>query len=203
MERDSSNPSLRLNTPQANRINLNQSSSHIPENKTELTQAEPVTADQLPRRSYSHNSTETPKYKSKAQGLSFTIDNRHQVYQQQYRNYYSESKVNNFTTNMADNVQQIIQNVRRQPNPRKSVRRHDAKGVSNFHLDQHDQIVRTYDNHPRCTYCFVASHPRIKCKFRKQDLQNGLDRAVHPEKGLLSYKDAKNTYIPEPKATTL
>ena len=203
MEPDSSNPNLRLNTPQADSVNFNQYDSHIPENKTKLTHAEPVTTDQLPRRSYSHGANETPKYKGKAQGLSFTIDNRHHVYRQQYRNYYSESRVNNFTTNITDNIQQIIQNVRGQPNPKKSIRRHDAKGVSNFHLDQHDQIVRTHDNHPRCNYCFVASHPRTRCKFRKQDLQDGIDRAVHPEKGLLSYKNAKNAYIPEPKVATL
>jgi hypothetical protein len=138
--------------------------------------------------------------------LSFHINNRHRVYQQQYRNHHAEQKINNFATNVAENLRQIIQNVHIQPKPsnkRKSIRRHDSKGVSNFHLDHNYQIVRTCDNQPRCNYCFVASHPRIKCKFRKQDLQNGLDRAVHPEKGLLSYKDAKNTYIPEPKATTL
>ena len=195
-ERDASNQSLYLE--QTDRININQSNLHIPINKTKLTQAEPVTTDQLPRRSYSHNSTETPKYKSKAQGLSFTLDNRHQVYQQQDRNQYSGPRMNNFTTIMADNIQQLIQNVRGQSNPKKSIRRHDAKGVSNFHLDQYDQIVRTHDNHPRCNYCFVASHPRTRCNFRKQDLQQGIDRAVHPEKGLLSYKNAQKTYIPEP-----
>ena len=109
---------------------------------------------------------------------------------------------------MAENIKQIIanvqQNVRNQPNPStKWTRRHDTKGMSNFHLDQNDQIVGTYAGHPRCNYCFVASHPRTRCKFRKQDLQNGIDRAVHPEKGLLSYKDSKNTYNPEPQVATL
>ena len=159
-----------------------------------------MTVDHLPRRSYSHNTTDSPRYKRGAQSLSLLLDNRHQIYQQN-RKYYAETEVDNFAAGMAENIKQIIanvqQNVRSQPNPstkRKFIRRHDSKGVSNFHLDQNDQIVRTYANHPRCNYCFVASHPRTGCKFRKQDLQNGIDRAVHPEKGLLSYKDSKNTY---------
>ena len=70
-------------------------------------------------------------------------------------------------------------------------------------MDQDDQIVRTYAGHPRCNYCFIASHPRIGCKFRKHDLRNGIDRAVHPDKGLLSYKDFKNQYTHEIPVTTL
>ena len=67
----------------------------------------------------------------------------------------------------------------------------DAKGVSNFHLDHNDQILRTNSGHPRCNYCFVESHTRISCKFRKNDLKNDVDRAEHPQKGWLSYKKLK------------
>ena len=61
----------------------------------------------------------------------------------------------------------------------------DAKGVSNFHLDGNGRVVRTDSDHPRCNYCFTASHPRVSCKFRQLDLDNNVDRAVHPLKGLL------------------
>ena len=46
-------------------------------------------------------------------------------------------------------------------------------------------------------------HPRTGCKFRKHDLRNGIDHAVHPEKGLLSYKDFKNQYTPEITVATV
>ena len=86
---------------------------------------------------------------------------------------------------------------------KKHIRHHDEKGVSNFHLDQNDQIVRTHAGHPRCNYCFVASHPRTKCKIRLQDLLDGIDRAIHPEKGLLSYRNAKNTNDVNPPETSI
>ena len=87
--------------------------------------------------------------------------------------------------------------------PRKHTRHHDTKGVSNFHLDQNNQIVRTHAGHPRCNYCFVASHPRTRCKIKKQDLLNGIDRAVHPEKGLLWYRNSKATYNPDPQVASI
>ena len=66
-------------------------------------------------------------------------------------------------------------------------RQHDANGVSNFQLDHNDQIVRTSSGHPRCNYCFTPSHSRKNCIIRQQDLNGGVDRAVHPQKGLLSF----------------
>ena len=106
---------------------------------------------------------------------------------------------------MARDMKQVIENTRNQPKPLKrwARRQHDAKGVSNFHLDRDDQIVRTNSGHPRCNYCFIASHPRMNCKFRKHDLRNNVDRAVHPQKGLLSYKDFKKQFKPEIPITTL
>ena len=106
---------------------------------------------------------------------------------------------------MARDMKQVIENTRNQPKPLKrwTRRQHDAKGVSNFHLDRDDQIVRTNSGHPRCNYCFIASHPRMNCKFRKHDLRNNVDRAVHPQKGLLSYKDFKKQFTPGIPATAL
>ena len=166
-----------------------------------------MTVDHIPRRSYSHNNIDSSSHKRGAQSLGLLPDNRHQAHQQNKR-HHAEIEVDKFTAGMAENIKQIIanshQNVHKQPNPSpKRTRPHNAKGVSNFHLDQNDQIIRTYAGHPRCNYCFVASHPRIRCKFRKQDLLNGIDRASHPEKGLLSYKDSKNTYTPKPPVATI
>ena len=93
--------------------------------------------------------------------------------------------------------------IRTKPTRKWARRRHDFKGVSNFHLDQDDQVIRTYAGHPRCNYCFIVSHPRTGCKFKKHDLRNRIDRAVHPKKGLLSYKDLKNQYTPEIPVATL
>jgi hypothetical protein len=77
-------------------------------------------------------------------------------------------------------------------------RQHDANGVSNFQLDHNDQIVRTSSGHPRCNYCLIASHTRVSCKFRQHDLNGGIDRTVHPQRGLLSYKSLKSN--PEVKS---
>ena len=204
---DSSNSSLHLNTPLVNPNKTTKPNPHDPKVNERNVQSEPMTVDHLPRRSYSHNITDSSSHKRGAKSLSLLLDNRHQIHQQNKR-HHAETEVDKFATGMAKNIKQIIanvqQNIRNKPNPStKRTRRHDSKGVSNFHLDQNDQIIRTYAGHPRCNYCFVASHPRTRCKFRKQDLQNGIDRAVHPEKGLLSYKDARNTYTPEPPVATL
>ena len=42
-----------------------------------------------------------------------------------------------------------------------------------------------------------------RMQVQKTGPENGIDRTVHPEKGLLSYKDSKNTYNPEPQIATL
>ena len=77
------------------------------------------------------------------------------------------------------------------PSHRNLKKHHDAKGVPNFQLDHNNQIVRTSSGHPRCNYCLIASHTRVSCKYRQHDLNNNIDRAVHPQRGLLSYKFSK------------
>ena len=121
--------------------------------------------------------------------------------------------VDNFVADVAENMKRILTDAHHdkpgnlhnssKPTPKRSRRQHDSKGVSNFHLDQNDQVVRTIAGHPRCNYCFIASHPRTGCKFRKQDLLNGIDRAVHPEKGLLSNKRKPDSRIPSIQTATI
>ena len=71
----------------------------------------------------------------------------------------------------------------------------DEKGVSNFHLDDNDQVIITSPGHPRCNYCFATSHPRVSCKIRQHDLNNNIDRTVHPLKGLLDEKGVSNFHL--------
>ena len=37
---------------------------------------------------------------------------------------------------------------------------YDANGISNFHRGTDGEVIRTNSGHPRCNYCFIASHPR-------------------------------------------
>ena len=94
----------------------------------------------------------------------------------------SKTRITAATTQTTGNSEgrRTVQAVRRRP-----IQQHDNEGVSNFHLDDNGIIVRTLSGHPRCNYCFIASHPRIGCKYRKKDLSNGIKRAVHPNKGHL------------------
>lgn len=127
----------------------------------------------------------------------------------QNREQQTENDVSRFFASIAKDISQVIENSYNgerpfKRRPKQVIRRqHDAKGVSNFHLDDNDQIVRTNAGHPRCNYCFIASHPRVGCKFRQHDLNNGIDRAIHPEKGLLSYKNIKEQLEPKMPETSL
>ena len=209
---DSSNPNL--HKPQMDFTKARIQSPHNVKIVIQNTQSESMTADHIPRRSYSHNTTETQSRKRGAHSQSLPADNRFQGYQQNKRHHAAEKNVENFVAGMARNIKKIIVNAHHKdpenphnhtkPTRRQAIRQHDAKGVSNFHLDQDDPIVRTYAGHPRCNYCFIVSHPRVGCKFRKEDLRNRLDRAVHPDKGLLSYKDVRYpSRINKAPATTL
>ena len=127
----------------------------------------------------------------------------------QNREQQTENDVSRFFASIAKDISQVIENSYNgerpfKRRPKQVIRRqHDAKGVSNFHLDDNDQIVRTNAGHPRCNYCFIASHPRVGCKFRQHDLNNGIDRAIHPEKGLLSYKNIKEQLEPKMPETSM
>ena len=143
---DSSNPNLHLNTPRVNPTKTTKPNPHNPKVNEQNIQSEPMTVDHIPRRSYSHNTTNSSSHKREAQNLSLLIDNRHQIHQQNKR-HHAETEVDKFAAGMAENIKQIIVNAHRnnhnQPNPsRKWTRRHDSKGVSNFHLDQNDQITQ-------------------------------------------------------------
>ena len=65
---------------------------------------------------------------------------------------------------MARDMKQVIENTRNQPKPLKrwARRQHDAKGVSNFHLDRDDQIVRTKDRREGLTDAAI-----MLCKLNK------------------------------------
>ena len=62
----------------------------------------------------------------------------------------------------------------------------------NFHRDQQGIIIKTNAGHSRCNYCFIASHARDICKYRRIDMENGIDRLVHPNKGLLQSRKDKS-----------
>ena len=117
---DSSNLSLSLNAPQ---INITKTITRNPRD-IKLTeqnlQSEPTNLDHLPRRSYSYTSTNSSNHKRGAQSLGLLLNNRNQDHQQNKR-HHVENKVDNFAAGMAENIKQIIVNVRQdvhnQPNP--------------------------------------------------------------------------------------
>ena len=165
-----------------------------------------TTVDQAPRGFHSQNTSDITNRKrvfhSKTNAAK--LKTHDQSKQQQ-----TENDVSKFFASIAKDISQVIENSYNgerpfKRRPKQVIRRqHDAKGVSNFHLDDNDEIVRTSAGHPRCNYCFIASHPRMGCKFRQHDLNNGIDRAIHPEKGLLSYKNIKEQFEPKVPETNL
>ena len=165
-----------------------------------------TTVDQAPRGFHSQTTSDITNRKRvfHSKTNSAKLKTHDQNKQQQ-----TENDVSKFFASIAKDISQVIENSYNgerpfKRRPKQVIRRqHDAKGVSNFHLDDNDEIVRTSAGHPRCNYCFIASHPRMGCKFRQHDLNNGIDRAIHPEKGLLSYKNIKEQFEPKVPETNL
>ena len=163
--------------------------------------------DQTPRGSHNQTVSEVTRRKRMFHNQAYTTDTRDQ--HNQRRDQRTENDVSKFFASIANDVSQIIENSCNGGGPFKKKhrqltrRQHDAKGVSNFQLDDYDQIVRTSSGHPRCNYCFIASHPRTGCKFRQHDLSNNIDRAVHPKKGLLSYKNFREQFEQNTPKVTL
>jgi hypothetical protein len=86
-------------------------------------------------------------------------------------------------------------------------RMHRSAGMEdrlNFHRDQQGIIIKTSAGHPRCNYCFIASHARDNCKYRQVDMEDGIDRLEHPKKGLLQSRNHRFKYDPngERQSTT-
>ena len=113
--------------------------------------SENMVIDHEPRGSFSHNTTNTLSRKRGAHSQSLPADARYPNYQQN-KKHQTEKDVDKFLADMAKDMKQVIENTRNHTKPiRKwANRQHDAKGVSNFHLDRDDQIVRTNSGHPQC-----------------------------------------------------
>ena len=169
--------------------------------------ADGTTVDQAPRGFHSQTASDITNRKRVFHNQTNSTKSRNQY--DRYREQQTESDVSNFFASIANDISQAIENSYNgerpfKRRPKQIIRKqHDAKGVSNFHLDDNDQIVRTSAGHPRCNYCFIASHPRVGCKFRQYDLNGGIDRAIHPKKGLLSYRNIKEQFEPKIPETSL
>ena len=169
--------------------------------------ADDTTVDQAPRGFYSQATSDITTRKRVFHNQPNSTKSRNQC--DQYKEQRTENDVSKFFASIAKDISQAIENSCNgerpfKRRPKQIIRKqHDAKGVSNFHLDDNDQIVRTSAGHPRCNYCFIASHPRVGCKFRQHDLNEGIDRAIHPKKGLLSYKNIKEQFEPKIPETSL
>ena len=169
--------------------------------------ADGTTVDQAPRGFHSQTTSDITNRKRVFHNQTNSTKSRNQY--DRYKEQRTESDVSKFFASIANDISQAIENSYNgerpfKRRPKQIIRKqHDAKGVSNFHLDDNDQIVRTSAGHPRCNYCFIASHPRVGCKFRQYDLNGGIDRAIHPKKGLLSYKNIKEQFEPKIPETSL
>ena len=58
----------------------------------------------------------------------------------------------------------------------------DPQGVDNFHQDSNGKLTTTGSGYPQCNYCKLPNHSRQRCTFRLKDLENNIDRQVHPRK---------------------
>ena len=71
----------------------------------------------------------------------------------------------------------------------------DHQGVNNFHQDPNGKLTTRDSGKPHCNYCKLPYHSRQRCAFCLKDLENNIDRQVHPRKGFLTKNEAKN-YTP-------
>ena len=142
---DSSNPNLHLDKPQMDFTRTTKQNPHDLRLVNQNIQLGLMTTDHIPRKSYSHSTTDSPRPKRGAHSQSLPADNRYQGYQQNKR-HHAEKDVDNFVMGMAENMKRIIVNdhhnepgnirSRTRPTRKWSCRQHNSKGVSNFHLDQ-------------------------------------------------------------------
>ena len=73
----------------------------------------------------------------------------------------------------------------------------DHQGINNFNQTPNGRLTTTSLGFPECNYCKLPSHSRQKCTFRLRDLENGIDRHQHPNKGFLTKNDAKQYKPPK------
>ena len=68
-----------------------------------------------------------------------------------------------------------------QPRPFKQSK--DAFGLNNYDQSNDGKLTRGYKGNPVCNYCGIANHPSSACRVRLRDLEKGIIRQYHPDKG--------------------
>ena len=62
----------------------------------------------------------------------------------------------------------------------------DADGINNYDQSSDGKVTLDHKGRPLCNYCGIANHLRTDCRARLWDVENGLIRRFHPNKGKLN-----------------
>ena len=60
----------------------------------------------------------------------------------------------------------------------------DAFGFNNYDQSDDGRLTRGYKGRPVCNYCGITNHPSYTCRTRRRDLEKGIIRQHHPDKGM-------------------
>ena len=59
----------------------------------------------------------------------------------------------------------------------------DADGINNYDQSSDGKLTLDHKGRPLCNYCGIANHLRSNCRARLRDVENGMIRQSHPNKG--------------------
>lgn len=62
----------------------------------------------------------------------------------------------------------------------------DSEGINQYQQGQDGKILLNERGHLSCNYCGISSHTRSSCRNRLRDLENGIKRNFHPNRGQMS-----------------
>ena len=59
----------------------------------------------------------------------------------------------------------------------------DADGINNYDQSSDGKLTLDHKGKPLCNYCGISNHSRTACRARLRDVDNGVIRQTHPNKG--------------------
>ena len=74
----------------------------------------------------------------------------------------------------------------------------DADGINNYDQSSDGKLTLDHKGRPLCNYCGIANHPRTNCRARLRDVENGMIRQSHPNKGKFNSGN-RGRQDPQPK----
>ena len=62
----------------------------------------------------------------------------------------------------------------------------DSEGINQYQQGQDGKMLLNERGHPCCNYCGISRHTRSICRHRLRDVENGIKRNFHPNRGKMS-----------------